>query len=94
MKAAVIDFSKFDDPRNVHAYLKETLSFPDYYGGNLDALYDCLTDIGEDTEILTASSGSGYESGFMQVLRDASLKNHHLRIRKKPKNRRDSRKHT
>ena len=34
-----------------HKYLKETLNFPDYYGENLDALYDCLTDIGTETEI-------------------------------------------
>ncbi len=93
MKAAVIDFGKFENAKDVHAYLKETLSFPDYYGANLDALYDCLTDIGEDTEILTASSGKDYESGFIRVLRDASLKNRHLRIRRKPKNRRDNRQH-
>lgn len=34
-----------------HEYLKEKLRFPDYYGKNLDALYDCLTDIGVETEI-------------------------------------------
>ncbi len=26
-----------------HAYLKRRLHFPDYYGANLDALYDLLT---------------------------------------------------
>lgn len=34
-----------------HDYLKEELSLPDYYGKNLDALYDCLTEIGTETEI-------------------------------------------
>ena len=34
-----------------HNYLKEVLNFPDYYGKNLDALYDCLTEIGIETEI-------------------------------------------
>lgn len=34
-----------------HEYLIKTLDLPDYYGRNLDALYDCLTDICEDTEI-------------------------------------------
>ena len=34
-----------------HNYLKEVLNFPDYYGKNLDALYDCLTEIGVETEI-------------------------------------------
>ena len=27
--------------------LAEALEFPDWYGENLDALYDCLTDLGE-----------------------------------------------
>ena len=34
-----------------HNYLKEVLNFPDYYGKNLDALYDCLTETGIETEI-------------------------------------------
>ena len=34
-----------------HDYLMEALGFPDYYGKNLDALYDCLTEIGIETEI-------------------------------------------
>ena len=27
-----------------HDYLKKALNFPNYYGKNLDALYDCLTE--------------------------------------------------
>lgn len=34
-----------------HDYLKGVFDFPDYYGKNLDALYDCLTEIGVETEI-------------------------------------------
>ena len=26
----------------LHAHLKQQLSFPDYYGENLDALWDCI----------------------------------------------------
>ena len=39
-----------------HPYLKEILNFPKYYGENLDALYDCLTDIGTNTEIILDNS--------------------------------------
>ena len=35
-----------------HDYLMEALNFPDYYGKNLDALYDCLCEIGVDIEIV------------------------------------------
>ena len=34
-----------------HKYLKEIFDFPEYYGENLDALYDCLSEM-EDTEII------------------------------------------
>jgi RNAse (barnase) inhibitor barstar len=33
-----------------HEYLKMIFGFPEYYGNNLDALYDCLGDL-NDTEI-------------------------------------------
>ena len=39
-----------------HDYLKEVLGFPDYYGKNLDALYDCLCEIGVETEIILKNS--------------------------------------
>lgn len=42
--------------RDGHDYLKEALSFPDYYGKNLDALYDCLCEIGVETEIILINS--------------------------------------
>ena len=29
----------------LHEALAQALSFPDWYGHNLDALYDCLTDL-------------------------------------------------
>ncbi len=31
----------------LHAQMAESLPLPDYYGGNLDALYDVLTEQGE-----------------------------------------------
>lgn len=36
--------------KEAHTYLKEKMNFPEYYGNNLDALYDCLTEI-EETEV-------------------------------------------
>ena len=34
-----------------HEYLKDKLDFPEYYGKNLDALFDCLEEMEEDTII-------------------------------------------
>lgn len=35
-----------------HVGIAAALAFPDYYGGNLDALWDCLTDLAEPTVLL------------------------------------------
>jgi ribonuclease inhibitor len=39
-----------------HAYLKRKFSFPDYYGRNLDALWDLLSDIAKETEIVVVNA--------------------------------------
>ena len=39
-----VDFSEVKYYIEIHEVLKRDLDFPDYYGGNLDALWDCLTD--------------------------------------------------
>lgn len=39
-----VDFSEVKYYAEIHEVLKQDLDFPDYYGGNLDALFDCLTD--------------------------------------------------
>jgi len=51
MKRIVLDFGTCSTEKELHAYLKEQFGFPDHYGENLDALYDCLTDLAEDMEI-------------------------------------------
>ena len=50
MKQITLDGNILADAALVHDYLKEQLQFPEYYGKNLDALYDCLTDL-DDIEI-------------------------------------------
>ena len=37
-----------------HDYLKNALDLPDYYGGNLDALYDCLTEFSFEIVLINA----------------------------------------
>lgn len=59
MKRINLDFSQCQNKNQVHAYLKEQFEFPDYYGNNLDALYDVLGDIAEDIEIVFAEDEEG-----------------------------------
>jgi len=43
MKKVVLDGSAIEDVLHLHDLLQELLELPDYYGRNLDALWDCLT---------------------------------------------------
>jgi ribonuclease inhibitor len=43
MKEIVFDSLDVENLDQLHAELARLLEFPDYYGGNLDALYDCLS---------------------------------------------------
>ena len=46
-----IDERDLLDISTVHDYLRVTLGFPEHYGKNLDALYDCLGDIQQPTRL-------------------------------------------
>ena len=48
-----VDFSGCRYLGEIHKVLKQQLDFPDYYGENLSALWDCLRYYGfEDTKII------------------------------------------
>ena len=42
-----LDGRKMTDKEALHTYLAEMLALPAYYGRNLDALHDSLTEMGE-----------------------------------------------
>lgn len=52
MRVVVIDAIEMISSDVAHSYLARKLSFPDYYGKNLDALHDCITDISDPTHIV------------------------------------------
>ena len=45
MQEVLIRGIDFESTEEIHDYIAEELSFPSYYGKNLDALYDVLTDL-------------------------------------------------
>ena len=51
MRQCILDCAGITDPEVFHDALVEALVLPSWYGTNLDALYDCLTSIGEETTI-------------------------------------------
>ena len=69
-----------------HAHIARRLSFPDYYGRNLDALHDLLTERREDTEIVIKGSKrlmeamDGYGKRIIDVMLDAAEENKYLKV--------------
>ncbi len=51
MQIITLDCTDIREKGSFHAAVSKALSFADYYGKNLDALHDCLTDIFVDTQI-------------------------------------------
>lgn len=82
MRQITIDCASLESPRALHDALAEKLQFPQWYGGNLDALHDCLTAICEQTHLtlLRLSALGRYEKGFRRVLQDAAEENPNLQV--------------
>ncbi len=57
MKNVFILSSAYEDISKVHEELASKLDFPSYYGGNLDALYDVLTEADEPVRIEISFEG-------------------------------------
>ncbi len=74
MKTITLDCAGLENAQALHEALAEALQFPEWYGKNLDALYDCLAAIHEETQ-LTVLRLPAFASGFRVVLQDAENDN-------------------
>ena len=86
MKFAIIDGNAVTSMEDIHQVLSQQLEFPEWYGGNLDALHDCLTDLHEDVELsivhtdaLLETLGPAYVR-LTRVLSDAAEENPYLKL--------------
>lgn len=86
MRIVIVDGCKIANREELHKYLAWHLRFPLWYGNNLDALYDCLTDIQEPTAIQVINVNELREHlgpashGFFRVLRSAAKENPNLYV--------------
>lgn len=84
MKIVELDGRKMDSIQNTHTYLKESMELPEYYGENLDAMYDVLSDISENTFVFVLNSQQmrkslgDYSARMEQVWEDLAQSNKHL----------------
>lgn len=78
----ILNCKYLTDRAKAHPYLARLLPLPDYYGNNLDALYDCLMDMGPRTVVLlgTDALSGGYGARVLQAFTDAARENPGLRL--------------
>ncbi|MGM9520387.1 MAG: barstar family protein [Phascolarctobacterium sp.] len=86
MRKITLDIEKMRSLPMLHKYLHTALALPEYYGANLDALYDCLTEMSEPTELVVPKKVADeaylgwYGQQFLQMLEDAAAANEALQI--------------
>lgn len=80
MKTIVLDGARMTDLAAAHAYLKEKLGLPDYYGANLDALYDCLGELPRGVQLVIVNESAllaalgEYGERLLATFRDAAAR--------------------
>ena len=84
MKNVILDCEKLLQRKQAHSYLAQMLDFPDYYGKNLDALFDCLTELGDCTIVLEGEAllqnTDCYGQKVLKVLKEAVQANPRLKL--------------
>lgn len=67
----VVDLNGVCDRKGLHDRIQEALPLPDYYGRNLDALYDTLTEFGSGWKVVFTGCGLITESlpAYMDALK-------------------------
>ncbi len=74
------DFARLASADAVYDYLQTELNFPAWFGRNLDALHDCLTDVSSPTRLVLTGTSSPCGQHFVRVIRDAARRNKNLSV--------------
>ena len=80
MKKLTLDFENISNKEEMHKYLAEQFEFPDYYGGNLDALYECLYEITTPTANKIINANDEYAVKIQNVIAAAEEENDNLAV--------------
>jgi len=87
MKVITVDGDRLRRLAELYSLFAEDLDFPSYFGRNLDALYDCLGDVSEETVIevlnrdaLADTFGEDFCGRLLSTLLDAAEENPNLSL--------------
>lgn len=87
MDEVLIDGVEMTDRKTSHCYIKEQLVLPDYYGNNLDALWDHLsTDYSQKKIVIVnpkklVENLGHYGEQLISVFREAAIENPFLHVK-------------
>ncbi len=87
MRTIRLELETISTRQALHRYLQQALALPAYYGGNLDALYDCLGEVSQPLclSLPPAAAEEAYLGGYgprlRQVLEEAAAANPNLQLR-------------
>ena len=88
MQVQILYGNEIHSKEQLHELLIQRLPLPAYYGKNLDALHDCLTELSSplelyiyDVDILCNNLGN-YGKQLLNVLEDCQKENAMIRIKK------------
>ena len=82
----LLNGTSMTDRSTLHDQLAKQFQFPDYYGRNLDALYDLLTALPEPVDLTVVNPDQipenlgKYGKSFLKTLEDASKVNKKLNL--------------
>ncbi|HBD63549.1 MAG TPA: hypothetical protein DC038_03835 [Clostridiales bacterium] len=62
MIVIILDGSKMTSRDTAHKYIKECMNFPEYYGENLDALWDLLSTWASETTVYLLNEEKMHEN--------------------------------
>ena len=86
MKRIILNGKRMISREVAHAYLKRKFCFPEYYGRNLDALWDLLSTTAKDTEIVIVNAShirenlGKYGNSLLRVFDDLSEEARHVKV--------------
>lgn len=87
MRTILLDFKKFHHKETFHPYMKKKVQLPEYYGNNLDAMWDAMSYLKEDLRLCIynwedhdEADTETYSKAVIAALRELSEHNSHIRL--------------